>query len=183
MRTARMKSAASPTQLASSAGRHGHESLSSSAGRGPNSVSSMMKALLRASLIPAGAILLAGCSGSAPSPASGGQSGSSSAGSAGSSGAASAGTSAGAGAGAGGNSAGQAPTGGTSPGGATDAGGLSGGGGGGVGGSPPSAEKFSFFVTSLKAIRRLSGNDDGFGGDLRYGESGDGAGLKGADKI
>ncbi|RYZ08488.1 MAG: hypothetical protein EOO73_07815 [Myxococcales bacterium] len=47
----------------------------------------------------------------------------------------------------------------------------------------PSSEKFSFFVTSLKAIRLLSGNDDGFGGDLTYGESGDGAGLKGADKI
>jgi hypothetical protein len=50
-------------------------------------------------------------------------------------------------------------------------------------GSTPSAEKFSFFVTSLKAMRQLSGNDDGFGGDLTYGETGDGAGLRGADKI
>lgn len=49
--------------------------------------------------------------------------------------------------------------------------------------STPAAEKFSFFVTSLKAMRQLSGSDDGFGGDLTYGETGDGAGLKGADKI
>jgi hypothetical protein len=32
-------------------------------------------------------------------------------------------------------------------------------------------------------MRELSGNEDGFGGDLRFGESGAGAGLKGADKI
>ncbi len=43
--------------------------------------------------------------------------------------------------------------------------------------------RFSFFVTSLAAIRALSGSQDGFGGDLRYGETGDGAGLRGADKI
>lgn len=42
---------------------------------------------------------------------------------------------------------------------------------------------FSFFVTSLAAIRELSGNQNGFGGDLRFGESGPGAGLRGADKI
>jgi hypothetical protein len=45
-------------------------------------------------------------------------------------------------------------------------------GGGGV--------KFSFFVTSLGAMRRLSRSQDGFGGDLRYGEA---TGLAGADKI
>jgi hypothetical protein len=45
-------------------------------------------------------------------------------------------------------------------------------GGGGV--------KFSFFVTSLVAMRRLSRSQDGFGGDLRYGEA---TGLAGADKI
>jgi hypothetical protein len=44
-------------------------------------------------------------------------------------------------------------------------------------------EPFSFFVTSLKAMQRLSDNEDGFGGDLRFGETGDGAGLRGADKI
>ena len=44
-------------------------------------------------------------------------------------------------------------------------------------------EKFSFFVTSLKAMQELSGSQDGFGGDLRFGEQGAGAGLRGADKI
>jgi hypothetical protein len=42
---------------------------------------------------------------------------------------------------------------------------------------------FSFFVTSLQGMKDLSGNENGFGGDLRYGETGDGAGLRGADKI
>jgi hypothetical protein len=40
--------------------------------------------------------------------------------------------------------------------------------------------KFSFFVTSLAAMRKLSGSQDGFGGDLRHGEM---TGLAGADKI
>jgi hypothetical protein len=43
--------------------------------------------------------------------------------------------------------------------------------------------KFSFFATSFKALQALSGNPEGFGGDLRYGETGPGAGLSGADKI
>jgi hypothetical protein len=43
--------------------------------------------------------------------------------------------------------------------------------------------KFSFFVTSLKAIRELSGSTNGFGGDLRFGKTGPGAGLLGADSI
>ena len=47
----------------------------------------------------------------------------------------------------------------------------------------PPMEKFSFFVTSLKRMRELSGNQLGFGGDLRFGETGPGAGLRGADKI
>lgn len=42
---------------------------------------------------------------------------------------------------------------------------------------------FSFFVTSYRAIAVLSGTAQGFGGDLRFGETGDGAGLRGADKI
>jgi hypothetical protein len=52
------------------------------------------------------------------------------------------------------------------------------------GGEPtvPSA-KFSFFVTSLAALQKLSGSQNGFGGDLRFGETGPGAGLRGADKI
>jgi len=43
--------------------------------------------------------------------------------------------------------------------------------------------RFSFFVTSLQAMRRLSNSDNGFGGDLRFGETGPGAGLRGADRI
>jgi hypothetical protein len=50
-------------------------------------------------------------------------------------------------------------------------------------GASASSEHFSFFVTSLKAMQALSGNEDGFGGDLRFGETGEGAGLRGADKI
>ena len=53
-------------------------------------------------------------------------------------------------------------------------------GAGGTGGALP---RFSFFVTSLGALRTLSGSQNGFGGDLRFGETGDGAGLRGADKI
>jgi hypothetical protein len=68
----------------------------------------------------------------------------------------------------------------------------SGGGGGGAGGAvtgsggasatdgQPSAERFSFFYTSLAAMQRLSGQQVGFGGDLRFGTSN---GLEGADKI
>ena len=41
---------------------------------------------------------------------------------------------------------------------------------------------FSFFVTSLAAIRDLGG-PDGFGGDLRFGRTGPGAGLRGADSL
>ena len=43
--------------------------------------------------------------------------------------------------------------------------------------------KFSFFATSLKAIREFSGSDSGFGGDLRFHHTGQGAGLLGADSI
>ena len=42
---------------------------------------------------------------------------------------------------------------------------------------------FSFFVTSRVALQGLSGSEYGFGGDLRYGETGLGAGLRGADRI
>jgi hypothetical protein len=45
------------------------------------------------------------------------------------------------------------------------------------------AEHFSFFVTSLVALQELSGSQQGFGGDLRFGEEGPGAGLRGADKL
>ena len=50
-----------------------------------------------------------------------------------------------------------------------------------TGGIP--TEPFSFFVTSLRAMQELSGSEDGFGGDFRFGESGPGAGLRGADAI
>lgn len=46
-----------------------------------------------------------------------------------------------------------------------------------------STASFSFFVTSLKVLQQLSGSQLGFGGDLRYGETGPGAGLRGADKL
>jgi hypothetical protein len=63
------------------------------------------------------------------------------------------------------------------------AGGSAAGGGGGSGGTgvdPKTLEKFSFFVTSMKAMRMLANSEDGFGGDLRYGTA---DGLTGADKI
>lgn len=62
-------------------------------------------------------------------------------------------------------------------------GGASSGSAGSAGSTGATTEKFSFFVTSLKAMVQLSGNEEGFGGDLTYGETGDGAGLRGADKI
>lgn len=52
-------------------------------------------------------------------------------------------------------------------------------------GTPSDVEldRFSFFVTSYKAIQALSGSQNGFGGNLTFGETGPGAGLRGADKI
>jgi hypothetical protein len=47
-------------------------------------------------------------------------------------------------------------------------------------------EHFSFFMTSFNALFGLAKDmdlPDGFGGDLRYGEKGERAGLRGADKI
>jgi hypothetical protein len=43
-----------------------------------------------------------------------------------------------------------------------------------------SGARFSFFVTSLVAMRALSGSQNGFGGDLRFGQA---TGLAGADEI
>jgi hypothetical protein len=59
-----------------------------------------------------------------------------------------------------------------------------GGSGGGsssaaAGGGAP-ASKFSFFVTSVGALQKLSNSDQGFGGDLRFGKP---SGLEGADEI
>ncbi len=65
--------------------------------------------------------------------------------------------------------------------------GVTGGGaattGGGTGTVDAGLPHFSFFVTSYAALWSLSGTANGFGGDLRYGETGMGAGLRGADKI
>jgi hypothetical protein len=47
----------------------------------------------------------------------------------------------------------------------------------------PEKNTFSFFVTSMKGLQALAKNDSGFGGDFRFGETGPGAGLRGADKI
>jgi hypothetical protein len=44
-------------------------------------------------------------------------------------------------------------------------------------------DPFSFFVTSMKGLQELSGNEKGFGGDLKFGKTGQGAGLLGADSI
>ena len=73
-------------------------------------------------------------------------------------------------------------------GGSATGGGATGGSGGGTStgggtGGGKALENFSFFVTSYTAIQQLSGSAKGFGGDLRFGETGPGSGLRGADKI
>jgi hypothetical protein len=70
--------------------------------------------------------------------------------------------------------------GGASDAGAMDAGASTNEAGTGDAGALP---KFSFFVTSLSAMRMLSKSQNGFGGNLAFGETGTGAGLRGADKI
>jgi hypothetical protein len=111
--------------------------------------------------------------------ASAGGSGSSAAGASSGAGASSAGAS---GAGVAGASAGSA---GSAAGGSagTNSAGASGSAGSAGSGGAPVVDKFSFFVTSWAAIQRVSKSPDGFGGDLRFGETGAGAGLRGADKI
>lgn len=47
----------------------------------------------------------------------------------------------------------------------------------------PEKNTFSFFVTSMRTLQAVAKNDSGFGGDFRFGETGPGAGLRGADKI
>jgi len=89
--------------------------------------------------------------------------------------------------GAGGLGAGGLGAGGSGLGGASGSGGGAGVSGAGGGGAV-STEKFSFFVTSMKSMVALAKAKDpnaneGFGGDLTYGEVGPGAGLRGADKI
>jgi hypothetical protein len=70
----------------------------------------------------------------------------------------------------------------TARGGASGSGGSvsTGGASGTAGTNTATTEHFSFFVTSLKALQQLSGSDQGFGGDLRFGKA---DGLSGADEI
>jgi hypothetical protein len=125
----------------------------------------------------------AAAQGGTAGPSNGGGAGSGGAGSGGGGGSAGSGS---AGIGGGGGSAGS---------GADGAVGSDGGGGGGHGGAQsdagareagagPAADggnaRFSFFVTSLRAMQRLSGSQVGFGGDLRFGQP---DGLEGADEI
>lgn len=73
---------------------------------------------------------------------------------------------------------------GTAGGGSTSAGGTA--ANGADGGRTGTGEiKFSFFVTSLRALLAKAGpsKPEGFGADLSYGETGPGAGLRGADKL
>jgi hypothetical protein len=133
--------------------------------------------------------LCAACSGSASKPPAGpgGEGGGDETGGAGGTGAM-----AGSG-GIGGTGGGKGGTGGDPTGGS----GGTGGSAGGTGGVTPDAglqpdssvmadvgtattEHFSFFLTSLVAMRRLAKSEKGFGGDLRYGQP---DGLSGADKI
>lgn len=85
-----------------------------------------------------------------------------------------------------GASAEQGSTGGTPPI-DTDAAAGAGGVGSDVQTPNPECDSFSFFVTSQKRLFELAaafnGSSEGFGGDLTYGETGAGAGLRGADKI
>jgi hypothetical protein len=73
----------------------------------------------------------------------------------------------------------------TAKGGMSTTGGIGSGGTIGTGGttSTSTLAKFSFFVISYAAIQKIAGNAKGLGGDLRHGETGAGAGLRGADKI
>ncbi len=129
-----------------------------------------------------GGLAMAACSGSEPVSSGNPSAGTASvqAGAAGSAQAGSATVTGGTGAGSGGSntSAGSA-AGGASAGGAGAAG-TSAGSGGTTSIDPTKLDKFSFFVTSMAALIRLSKSNKGFGGDLRYGT---GDGLMGADKI
>ncbi len=126
----------------------------------------------------AGGALAAG-SGGAPVVAGGGSGGAQS-----STGGSSAGAAVAGGPSAGGSSAGAA---GMSS--AAGSGGSSAGSAGAAGSGVVATEKFSFFVTSWAGLQRLAkgfglgDGSTGFGGDLRYGETGAGSGLRGADKI
>jgi hypothetical protein len=119
-----------------------------------------------------------GSSGQGGKPASGGGGGTAPSGSGGQSGSSpgtTGGNSGAAGGGGGGTDGGSNPAG---TGGTTGADANSGGDASGV--DPGALPKFSFFVTSLASMQKLSGNPMGFGGDLTFGKA---DGLSGADEI
>lgn len=142
----------------------------------------------------AAALMASACSPSDPPAGGSGGAGGAAAGSGGSGGSGSGGSGSG-GSGSGGSGSGGSGSGGNVT---VDAGsGGSSGGSGGAGGTGGVVDaggttdtsapvdtaglaRFSFFVTSLEAMRRLSKSEMGFGGDLRYGQA---DGLAGADKI
>jgi hypothetical protein len=129
-------------------------------------------------------VVLTACTGSdgGTPPATGGQSPGGSSGAAGSlsggAGSAAGGSSGASSSGTGGGGNGQAGSAGS--GGTTGTSGAGGSGGGGGGGGGPPLTDFSFFVTSMAAMIELSGDDQGFGGDLSYNGK---AGVLGADEI
>ena len=77
---------------------------------------------------------------------------------------------------------GAAASGGVGAGGASSAGAGAGGkaAAGSGGGGSAATERFSFFLASQAGLAKLSGNELGFGGDLRFGKA---SGLAGADEI
>jgi hypothetical protein len=141
------------------------------------------RALVCATVLTIG-VPLVGCSGAQDATGAGGSSGvAGSSGNAGEPGTGAGGSGPAGTTGAAGNP-GAAGTTGVAGGGAAGSGGRGGGsagrGGAGATGGSGSLPPFSFFLTSLAALRELSGSEDGFGGDLRFGET---TGLAGADKI
>ncbi len=145
---------------------------------------------------------MAGCAAADDPPAGGGTGGSAGTGAPGTGGAAGSGGQGGSGGGAGaaptspptGGSGGSGGRGGTP--GSADSGGAPAGdarrdagprdgrpadrAGGGGSDAAPAQARFSFFVTSIEGMRRLSGSQNGFGGNLSFGMP---SGLEGADKI
>ena len=140
-------------------------------------------------LLATTALVVPACA--ASDPVSGGQAGAIGVAGAntGASGASSAGTSSSAGSAAAGSAGLSNVSGSGGNGGSSVAAAGTGTGGGSAGSGAVATEKFSFFVTSWAGLQRLAkgfglgDGTDGFGGDLRYGETGAGAGLRGADKI
>jgi hypothetical protein len=153
--------AGTPQAGSSSGGRGGTSATSGTGGTPPSAGTSSTAG-------SGGSVNTGGQAGAGGGSGSGGSSGAPGTGGSGGLGGAAAGQ-------AGGGNAGQAGTAGSSAGAAGSAGTA---GSGGV-----ALEPFSFFVASFAALQDLAGDDLGFGGDFSFGETGAGAGLRGADKI